>query len=140
LVKQYDLIAMENLNIKGLARTKLSKSILDVAWGQFINILEAVAVKRGVLVVKVNPHGTSQDCSNCGPKVPKTLSVRLHECPKCILSMDRDENGAVNILNRALNEVGLILFVRGGFGDTQPVKRETSVGSSPRSPRHTACS
>ena len=96
--------------------------------------------KRGVLVVKVNPHGTSQDCSNCRPKVPKTLSVRLHECPKCRLSRDRDENGAVNILNRALNEVGLILSVRGGFGDTQPVKRETSVGSSPRSPRHTACS
>jgi putative transposase len=140
LVKQYDLIAVEDLNIKGLARTKLSKSILDAAWGRFINILEAVAVKRGVLVVKVSPHGTSQDCSNCGAKVPKTLSVRLHECPKCRLSMDRDENAAVNILNRALNEVGLILSVRGGFGDTQPVKRETSVGSSSRSPRHTACS
>jgi hypothetical protein len=44
------------------------------------------------------------------------------------------------ILNRALNEVALILSVRGGFGDTQPVKRETSVGSSSRSPRHNACS
>lgn len=53
LVKQYDLIAVEDLNIKGLARTKLSKSILDAAWGRFINILEAVAVKRGVLVVKL---------------------------------------------------------------------------------------
>ncbi|WP_228014562.1 RNA-guided endonuclease InsQ/TnpB family protein [Fortiea sp. LEGE XX443] len=124
LVKNFDLIAVEDLNIKGLARTKLSKSILDAAWGAFINILEAVAVKRGVRVVKVNPHSTSQNCSACGHKVPKTLSVRLHHCPKCGLLMDRDENAAINILNRAINEVGLILSARGGFGAAQPVKRE----------------
>ncbi|MBD2303472.1 RNA-guided endonuclease TnpB family protein [Nostoc sp. FACHB-190] len=124
LVKNFDFIAVEDLNIKGLARTKLSKSILDAAWGAFLNILEAVAVKRGVRVVKVNPHSTSQNCSGCGCKVPKTLSVRLHHCPKCGLLMDRDENAAVNILNRAISEVGLILSARGGFGITQPVKRE----------------
>ncbi len=107
LVKQYDLIAVENLNIKALARTPLSKSVLDAAWGRFITILEAVAVRRGVRVVKVNPHGTSQDCSGCGAKVPKTLSIRLHECHKCGLQIDRDENAARNILDRALNEVGL---------------------------------
>ncbi len=107
LVKQYDLVAVEDLNIRGLARTRLSKSILDAAWGRFITILEAVAVKRGVRVVKVNPHGTSVDCSGCGAKVPKTLSIRLHECHKCGLQMDRDENAALNILDRALNEVGL---------------------------------
>jgi putative transposase len=45
--------------------------------------------------------------------------------------MDRDENAAVNILNRALNEVGLILSARGGFGNTQPLKRETLEGSPP---------
>lgn len=124
LVKKYDLIAVEDLNIKGLARTRLSKSILDAAWGRFINILDAVAVKCGVRVVKVSPHGTSQNCSGCGAKVPKTLSIRLHECHKCGLQMDRDENAALNILDRALNEVGLILSARGGLGDTQPVKRE----------------
>jgi putative transposase len=93
----------------------------DAAWGRFINILEAVAVKRGVRVIKVSPYGTSQDCSGCGVKVPKTLSIRLHECHKCGLQMDRDENAALNILDRALNEVGLILSARGGLGDTQPV-------------------
>jgi putative transposase len=133
LVKKYDLIAVEDLNIKGLAKSRFSKSILDAAWGAFINILNAVAVKRGVHVLKVNPHGTSQNCSSCGVKVPKTLSVRLHECPKCGLSMDRDENAAVNILNRALHEVGLISSARGGFGDTQPLKRENLEGS----PHHT---
>jgi putative transposase len=134
LVKNYDLVAVEDLNIKGLAKSRLSKSILDAAWGSFINILDAVAVKRGVHVLKVNPHGTSQNCSSCGTKVPKTLSVRLHECPKCQLSMDRDENAAVNILNRALHEVGLISSARGGFGDTQPLKRENLEGS----PHHIA--
>lgn len=107
LVKKYDLIAVEDLNIKGLARTRLSKSILDAAWGRFITILEAVAVKCGVRVVKVSPYGTSQNCSGCGVKVPKTLSIRLHECHRCGLQMNRDENAARNILERALNEVGL---------------------------------
>lgn len=90
LTRCYGLIAVEDLNIKGLVRTRLAKSIFDAAWGQFITILSAVAVKCGVRVVKVNPHGTSQDCSRCGTKVPKTLSVRTHECPKCGLVMDRE--------------------------------------------------
>ncbi|MDJ1174047.1 RNA-guided endonuclease InsQ/TnpB family protein [Roseofilum capinflatum] len=131
LVKTYDLIAVEDLNIKGLARTRLASSVLDVAWGQFINILETVAVKCGVRVVKVNPHGTSQNCSNCGAKVPKTLSIRTHECPKCGLIMDRDENAAVNILNRAIEQiqaVGLIVSACGGLDVSQPVKQETLKG------------
>ena len=117
LVKKYDLIAVEDLNIKGLAKSRLSKSITDAAWGAFISILNAVAVKRGVNVLKVNPHGTSQNCSSCGTKVPKTLSVRLHECPKCGLSMDRDENAAVNILNRALSDLR-----SGGFLQIEQIK------------------
>ena len=115
---------MEDLNIRGLARTRLSKSILDAAWGRFINILEAVAVKRGVRVVAVNPRSTSQNCSNCGAKVPKTLSIRLHECHKCGITLDRDENAARNILDRALSEVGLILPARGDLVDRPPGKRE----------------
>jgi putative transposase len=88
LVRSYDLIAVEDLNIKGLARTRLGKSILDVAWGNFLTILEAVAIKRGVWFVKVNPHGTTRECSRCHQKVPKTLSVRIHECPKCNLVLE----------------------------------------------------
>jgi putative transposase len=107
LVKAYDLIAAEALNIKGLARTKLAKSIYDVAWGNFLTILEAVALRSGVHFVKVNPHGTTVDCSQCGTKVPKTLSVRLHQCPKCDLELDRDENAAINILHKGLTAVGL---------------------------------
>ncbi|NES71159.1 MAG: transposase [Okeania sp. SIO2D1] len=113
-----------NLHIRGLAKnTKLSKSIYDVAWGNFIEKLNAVAAVRGVHVIKVNPHNTSQNCSNCGHKVPKTLSVRTHSCPKCRKVLDRDENAAKNILNKALNEVGIILSACGGLGVSQPAFR-----------------
>lgn len=127
LTKRFDLIALEDLNIRGLAKTKLAKSILDAGWGGFMTIVEAVAVKRGLHVVKVSPHGTSQDCSSCGTKVPKTLSVRTHQCPNCGLSMDRDENAAINILNRALREVGIILPACGGFDKSRPVKQEAQA-------------
>ncbi|MDY7003156.1 MAG: zinc ribbon domain-containing protein [Cyanobacteriota bacterium] len=53
-------------------------------------------------------------CSNCGQKVPKNLSVRTHCCPKCQVVLDRDENAAINILNKGLNEVGIILSACGG--------------------------
>ncbi|MGB3204158.1 MAG: transposase [Crinalium sp.] len=126
LVREYDLIAVEDLQVRNLARnSKLAKSILDAAWGQFINILESVAVKCGVHVVKIAPHNTSQNCSGCGVKVPKTLSVRTHSCPKCNLVLDRDENAAVNILNKALQAVGHIVSAGGGLVDRQPVKPET---------------
>jgi len=124
LVNTYDLIGVEDLNIKGLARTRLAKSILDAAWGEFIRILEAVAVKRGVRVVKVKPHGTSVDCSSCGWKVPKTLEIRIHDCPKCRTVLDRDLNAAINILMRALNAVGLTGSACEGQGNTQPLNQE----------------
>ncbi|MFB2935103.1 RNA-guided endonuclease InsQ/TnpB family protein [Aerosakkonemataceae cyanobacterium BLCC-F154] len=125
LVREYDLIAVEDLSVKNLARnSKLALSILDAAWSQFITILEAVAVKCGVHIVKVNPHNTSQDCSGCGVKVPKALSVRTHCCPKCNLVLDRDENAAINILIKALQAVGLIASAGGGLVRRQPVKPE----------------
>jgi putative transposase len=124
LCRNYDLIAVEDLNIRGLARTRLAKSIYDVSWGRFITILEAVVVKYGVHLVKVNPHNTTQNCSGCGTKVPKTLSVRLHECPKCNLAMDRDENAAINILYKALKAVGLTVSACGALVDGQAMKQE----------------
>ena len=125
LVRNYDLISVEDLQVKNLARnSKLAKSILDAAWSQFINILESVAVKCGVHVVKVNPHNTSQNCSGCGVKVPKTLSVRTHSCPKCNSTLDRDENAAINILNKALQAVGHIVSAGQGQEVIQPVKPE----------------
>ncbi len=132
LVEQYDLLVVEDLNIRGLAQTRLGKSILDAAWGQFLDILKAVAVKRGKQVLKVNPRGTSQNCCVCEERVSKTLGERVHDCPRCGL-WDRDWNAAIEILKRGLRAVGLALSGCGGFWFTSPLKqqlREVILGSS----------
>lgn len=120
LCQTYDLISFENLNIKGLARTRLAKSILDCAWGAFLQILQAVAVKRGKQTVEVSARGSSIECSSCGTRVEKTLKDRVHECPSCRLAIDRDWNSALVLLARGLGAVGLPLPGCGGLGDAQP--------------------
>ena len=127
LCTKYDLIGFENLNIRGLARTRMAKSILDVAWGAFLNVLKAVAVKRGKQTVGIDPRRTSIECSECGVRVEKALSDRVHECPKCKLVIDRDWNAAINILSRALRTVGLPFSGCGGLEVAQPVKQQVLV-------------
>lgn len=100
LLKKYDVVAVEKLNIKGLAKTRLAKSINDAGWGQFITILSNKAENAGLKVIAVNPNGTSQECSNCGHKVKKPLSERTHNCPNCKVSLCRDLNAAINIKAR----------------------------------------
>jgi len=73
----------------------------DAAWGQFLAILQVKAEEAGLVYVAVNPGGTSQHCSGCGAKSPKTLADRWHTCTACGLSLQRDHNAALNILNRA---------------------------------------
>ena len=105
LVNQYDIISVENLNTQGLVKNHhLAKSIMDASWNIFILILTAKAEEAGRKVVKVNPQYTSQECSSCGNIVNKDLSIRIHKCPHCGLSLDRDVNAAINILNRGLDE------------------------------------
>ncbi|EDX73786.1 Putative transposase DNA-binding domain family [Coleofasciculus chthonoplastes PCC 7420] len=95
------MAAHENLNVKGLTQTRLAKSVLDAGWSNFLSILTNKAEKAGLLVIPVSAHNTSQDCSNCGEKVPKKLFMRWHNCPHCGCSLDRDHNAAINIKNRA---------------------------------------
>jgi putative transposase len=101
LLRKYEVIAHENLNIKGLARTRLAKSVHDAGWGTFITILANKAEKAGCLTIGVNPSGTTQMCSDCDAHVPKTLSDRWHSCPYCGLELDRDENSGRNMLKKA---------------------------------------
>jgi putative transposase len=138
LCANYDLIAFELLNIKGLARTRLAKSILDAAWGAFLNILQAVAVKRGKVAIGDNPNGTSQECSGCGEPVKKALSERVHSCPHCGVNMDRDLNAAINILNRVTRPLGLTVSGCGGYLDASPMKQQFSIARL-GSPFYTAC-
>ncbi|CAN5328932.1 RNA-guided endonuclease TnpB family protein [soil metagenome] len=97
-VKTYDLIAIEKLVLLGLSRGILAKQMNDVAIGNFFQKLEYKAECAGKELIKVQPHFTSQDCSSCGNRVKKDLSVRVHHCLQCDLVLDRDINAAKNIL------------------------------------------
>jgi len=105
LVGEFSLIGVEDLNILGLSRSMLAKSVHDAGWGQLLTFLSYKAEEAGAEVVSVDPRHTSQVCSRCGsiPVVKKTLSVRVHHCPDCGLELDRDVNAAINILNRMLS-------------------------------------
>jgi putative transposase len=102
LVQNYDGIACEDLKIRNMVRNHhLSKSILDAGWGLFKQLLTSKAVDAGREVVFVDPAYTSKCCSNCGAVFQDfDLSTRWVECA-CGLSLDRDHNAAINILNRA---------------------------------------
>ncbi|HST88163.1 MAG TPA: transposase [Ktedonobacterales bacterium] len=118
LVRQYDTIYLEDLQVRNLSRRPkarpdgnggyehngasrkagLNKSIHDAGWRSFRIILTCKAVYAGKRVEAIPPAFTTQDCSGCGERVYKSLSVRTHVCPSCGLILDRDENAAVNIL------------------------------------------
>ncbi|MCG5060101.1 MAG: transposase [Limnoraphis sp. WC205] len=101
-----DVVAYEDLNVKGMIKNRhLAKSISDVAWSTFRHWLEYFGIKYGKLTIPVAPHNTSQNCSNCGKKVTKSLSTRTHVC-SCGYCEDRDVNAAKNILKKALSTVG----------------------------------
>jgi putative transposase len=98
LVEKYGCIIFEDLNIKGMLKNHcLAKHISDASWNKLIQFTTYKAEEAGGSVKLVCPRYTSQDCSRCGERVPKTLADRTHICPKCGLVMDRDENAAKNI-------------------------------------------
>lgn len=100
-----DIVAIEDLNVKGLVRTKMAKSINDASWSLFRQWLEYFSLVFDKKLIAVSPNYTSQDCSKCGKRVKKTLSTRTHIC-SCGAELCRDWNAAINILNKALNSVG----------------------------------
>lgn len=99
LLLNYSLIALEDLDMQGIAEEH-GKGVSDAGWAIFTNILCYKAEEAGCEVRFVNPKGTTKECSNCGRTIEKTLQERHHNCP-CGLSIDRDHNAAINILNRA---------------------------------------
>jgi putative transposase len=107
LVTSHDLIAYEDVKIANMVKNHhVAKSISDASWGRYLAWVNYYGALHATPVVKVVPHSTSQDCSRCGTRVKKSLSVRTHICPNCGLIMDRDENAARNILAKALSTVG----------------------------------
>ncbi|MBD3561289.1 IS200/IS605 family element transposase accessory protein TnpB, partial [Planktothrix sp. FACHB-1355] len=108
VVMSNDIVAYEDLKVRNMVKNRhLAKSISDASWSQFREWLQYFAIKFGRVAVPVPPHYTSQNCSNCGETVRKSLSVRTHIC-KCGVVLDRDENAARNILIQALQLLGYI--------------------------------
>lgn len=127
LLESSDLIIYEKLNIKNMIKrpekvkdetgeylpngakykSMLNKSISDVGWGKFIEILNYKANEKGKGVHAVNPYMTSQKCSQCGEIVKKSLSTRTHICKSCGFTANRDLNAAYNIKRLGLESLGL---------------------------------
>jgi putative transposase len=117
LAERYTAIAVEDLTVTAMVASAkgtldkpgrrvrqnagLNRAILDAGWSQFLTVLSEKLEPRGGVLVRVDPHGTSQQCSQCGTRVAKALSERWHECSACGLSLHRDHNAALNIYNRA---------------------------------------
>ena len=110
LVREYDIIGVEDLNMVGIARSlNLAKSTLDNAWGYFRNMLECKCEWYGKHLVYANKrYASSKICSNCGYKnVELKLSDREWDCPICHTHHDRDMNAGQNLLNYALTELAV---------------------------------
>ncbi|BAY66768.1 transposase (plasmid) [Calothrix brevissima NIES-22] len=104
-IQSNDLVVYEDLNVKGMVKNRhLAKSISDAGWSKFRQWLDYFAYKYGKITIAVAPHNTSQNCSNCGEKVQKSLSTRTHICPHCKFVEDRNINAAINILQQGLSE------------------------------------
>lgn len=102
LTEHSGMICVEQLNVRGIARSRLAKPTHDAGWGQFLSILGRKAEGAGIQVVAVDPRDTTQACSDCGclPPVPIGLADRMYHCASCGYVGDRDVNAARNILQR----------------------------------------
>ena len=108
LVKQYDVIVIEDLKAKNLQKNHcLARAIANASWYQFRTMLAYKCAWYGKRLVVVKPNYTSQICSHCGyHSGPKPLQIREWTCPSCGTHHDRDINAAVNILRKGLKAVG----------------------------------
>ncbi|WNO76650.1 RNA-guided endonuclease TnpB family protein [Streptomyces sp. AM8-1-1] len=103
LIRENQAVAVEDLAVKGLARTRMAKSIHDAGWSSFLTMLEYKAARYGRGFHRIGRfEPTSQVCSQCGIKDgPKPLNIRVWECRECGAVLDRDINAAVNVAKAA---------------------------------------
>ncbi len=110
-MRKYDVICAEDLSVAGMlvekhttskmvTRKTLHRHVLDSGWRVFLDMLAYKAQSAGKLAIFVDPRGTSQKCAACGANVPKTLWDRVHHCPRCGFTTDRDINASLVIRKR----------------------------------------
>ncbi|NEN99252.1 MAG: IS200/IS605 family element transposase accessory protein TnpB, partial [Moorea sp. SIO3I7] len=108
VVHSNDVVVYEDLKISNMIKNHhLAKSINDASWYQFTEWLNYYGQVWDKTVVAVPPNYTSQNCSNCGDRVKKTLSTRTHKCPRCHTEICRDTNAALNILKKGMSILGV---------------------------------
>ncbi len=127
LINGADALVFEDLNILGMksrckpkpnesggydrngqsAKKGLNRVISDAAWGELVKKVEVVAAKSGILVVKVNPRHTSQQCPRCHHISADNRKGEKFVCAECGYHDDADVNGAVNIRTRGLKKLGI---------------------------------
>ncbi|MFE9934298.1 RNA-guided endonuclease InsQ/TnpB family protein [Streptomyces sp. NPDC005533] len=103
IIRENQAVAVEDLAVKGLARTRLAKSVHDAGWSSFLTMLEYKAARYGRTFTRIGRfEPTSQVCSQCGVKDgPKPLNVREWTCAACGTVLDRDINAAINVAKAA---------------------------------------
>ena len=117
LVEEYDVVAVEDLNVKPMLETSQNaKNKQDAAWSRFIRLLEYKGELHGTHVELVEPGGTTKECAWCGVETAKPIWVREHSCPACGHTDDRDLNAAKNVRNRGLKQLGQ------GLSESTPVQ------------------
>jgi putative transposase len=128
VVASHDVVVYEDLQVKNLVKNHhLAKSIHDAGWSQFTAWLDYYGKVWDKAVVSVPPQYTTQDCSNCGHRVVKTLSTRTHSCPKCGFELDGDQNAALNILKKGLSILGME-WQNSTFGQKGTASKEGTLG------------
>jgi putative transposase len=122
--RKYDLVAVEDLDAKGLMELPSnSRNRASASWGTFLRMLEYKCEREGTHFVAVDPRGTTKECASCGISTDKPLWVREHSCPSCGFEADRDLNAALNILSRGLNQVGVV------HSESMPVETALPTGT-----------
>lgn len=143
LVRRYDTICIEDLNVKGMEKNhRLAKSITDASWGIFVSMLTYKAEWNGKKVVKIDRYfPSSQTCNVCGyvNKHTKDLSVREWECPVCHTHHDRDVNAAINILRFGLNHTSAGAVDYTGGEEVRADLSESRSSAKPEAYKSLAC-
>ncbi|MCL9818121.1 RNA-guided endonuclease InsQ/TnpB family protein [Natronocalculus amylovorans] len=125
LVKEYDAVFVEDLNVSGMLQGDgNARNTQDAAWRQFITLLEYKGDLYGTHVVQVPSRGTTKECACCGVETAKPIWVREHSCPSCGFETDRDANAAMNVLKRGFSELGL------GWPESTPVETVTATDTA----------
>jgi putative transposase len=133
LIKKYDLIVLEDLNIKGMIRNhKLSKHIADASWSKFISMLTYKAQWNEKEVVKIDRFFPSSKTCNCCGFINQGLNLSMREwtCPSCKTHLDRDLNASINILREGYKQISLGTNDHRSGGQIRPTLVGTTVETS----------